>query len=83
MKKKELIRELPTAKFQIGQTVWKLQGNKVEEVVVYGVVITTDRYEEDQLYFKYYLHLSDGVDKYFWDDESYLFNTKEELIASL
>jgi hypothetical protein len=73
----------PRPEYTIGDTVFLLDGNKIEGKTVRGVVAIYDYDKKKFSHFKYYLNVSNEVSTYDWKQAQSLFRSKEDLIASL
>lgn len=78
-------------KFNIGDTVFFIHESGIVERLILGIftIFNKNLYEGESikdakvLRFEYYTQVQKDVDKYGWKNESKLFSSKEDLIASL
>lgn len=74
-----------TPKYKIGDTIYRIDNNKVVPQVITGVftIFKTSGELKKVEDFRYCTRISAGMETYGWINESDVFSTKEELIKSL
>jgi len=64
-----------TTKYNVGDSVWIMSGNRPTQKVVYKITVTAS----ESINIHYYFHITEKVSTL----EKYMFKTKEDLINSL